>query len=114
MTLEIVLFGQQRYNPHVALARDLLTRYGIVFREVDVAADPALKAQIVDWVGQLLLPTLIVAAPGNTTPVAPPESLSAETSVRGCDRGTLISAPTNQQLENWLHKHGFLEKPYQR
>jgi hypothetical protein len=26
----------------------------------------------------------------------------------------MITEPNNQQLEDWLHEHGFLEKPYQR
>jgi len=47
-------------------------------------------------------------------PFEPPTPLESGQSPRGVDRGSLISAPNNQQLENWLYKHGFLAKPYRR
>jgi hypothetical protein len=37
-----------------------------------------------------------------------------ERTIKGYDRGPMITEPNNKDLENWLHKHGFLDKPYKR
>jgi hypothetical protein len=111
---ELVLYGQTRYSPYVALARDLLTRYKIPFREIDVQAQPTMAERVTTWTGRLSLPTLIVAAPGSDLPLAPPAPLDPGQAPRGIDRDSLISEPNNQQLEDWLYKQGFLDKPYKR
>ena len=114
MEKELVLYGQTRYSPYVALARDLLTRYKIPFREIDVQANPMMADRVTTWTGRLSLPTLIVTLPGSDVPLTPPTPLETDQAPRGLDRDSLISEPNNQQLEDWLHKHGFLDKPYKR
>jgi len=111
---EIVIYSRTSYTPFVALARDLLLRYQIPFREIDVIVQPEMAARVRDWTGSLSLPTLIIAAPNQDTPLQPPQPLEAGQSPRGLDRGSLISEPNNYQLENWLYQHGFLDKPYKR
>jgi hypothetical protein len=111
---ELILVSQPRYTPFVALARDLLTRYKIPFREIDIQAEPAIAERLIGWVGQLSVPTLIVVATESDVPLFPPTPLDPGQSARGVDRGSLISEPNNQQLEDWLYKHGFLAKPYKR
>jgi hypothetical protein len=111
---EIVMYSQAAYSPFAALARDVFIRYNIPFREIDVNTNAAIVNQLKDWTGQLSIPTIIVAAPQSDLPFEPPTPLEAGQSPRGMDRGSLISEPNNQQLENWLHKHGFLAKPYGR
>lgn len=111
---EIVMYSQAAYSPFVALARDLFIRYNIPFREIDVNTNTAIANQLKIWTGQLSIPTIIVAAPQSDLPFEPPTPLESGQAPRGVDRGSLISAPNNQQLENWLHKHGFLAKPYRR
>jgi len=111
---EIVLFCRPSYSPFTALARDLLIRYQIPFREVDIQAGSQAFASLITWVSPAHLPTLIVTAPNQTTPLDSPEPLQPDQPARGLDRGSLISQPNNHQLEDWLHKHGFLAKPYKR
>jgi len=114
MDKEIVIYSQVRYSPFIALARDLLTRYKIPFREIDINTDYSLADRVKSWVGKISLPAIIVAAPGDDLPIEPPLPLRSDQPTRGADCGSLIVQPNNQQLENWLHKHGFLAKPYKR
>jgi hypothetical protein len=111
---EIIIYTQARYSPFTALARDLLTRYQIPYREIDITGQPTLADHLRPYVRDLDLPTLMVAEPGADSPITPPYPLETSQSPSGLDRGSLISQPNNQQLENWLHKHGFLSKPYKR
>lgn len=114
MQKEIVMYVRSSYCPGVALARDLLNRYQIPYREINVDSDPALARRLQEWTGFLSVPTLIIANPGEDVPhtdfLPPPDGRS----LKGYDRGPMITEPTNQQLENWLHRHNFLAKPYTR
>jgi glutaredoxin len=114
MDKEIVMYVRSIYCPQMALARDVMSRYGIPFREIDIGRDPAMAARVKEWTNFHSVPTIIIANPGEDLPytdVLPPPT---DGPLRGYDRGPMITEPNNQALENWLHKHGFLDKPYQR
>lgn len=110
----LILYGTSQYNPFMALARDVLRRYKIPFQEICIDDNPDAVERVRALVGQVNIPTLVVAAPNSTDPIEPPHPLPGNQSVRGVDRGALITAPNNHQLENWLFKHGFLPRPYKR
>jgi glutaredoxin len=114
VNIEIVMYARQGYCPHVALARDLLTRYQIPYRELDIKQNPTWAERVQAWTGYLSVPTLIIAETGQDTPRHEPSTLPAGQAVRGLDRGDMLTEPNNRQLEDWLHKHGFLAKPYNR
>lgn len=109
----LILYGDAHYNPFTALVRDVLTRYHIDYREINMES-PALKEQAPIWLESMALPTLAVVHANTDEPVSPIESVEDAQSLRGVDLGAVICSPNNQQLENWLFKHGFLPKPYQR
>lgn len=114
MDKELVVYVRQRYCPNVALARDLLTRYQIPYRELVIDDNPTLSDRLKAWTGFLSVPTLIIAHPGEDVPfteVLPPPT---DRPLRGYDRGPMLTEPNNQALEDWLHKHGLLDKPYHR
>jgi hypothetical protein len=111
---EIVMYSRAGYSPYVALARDVLGRYNIPHREINIEVDQAMARRVELWTGRLSVPTLVVSAPGDGLPLEPPIPLEPGQQVRGVDRGSMITAPNNRQLENWLHRHGFLPKPYTR
>lgn len=111
---EIVMYVRSSYCPTVALARDLLTRYGVEYRELNYDDDPRYVERLKTWNGHLGVPTIIIAESGQEEPndeILP--KLTGRTN-KGYDRGPLITEPNNRQLEDWLHKHGFLDKPYRR
>jgi len=114
MDKELVLYSQVKYSPYVALARDLLQRYKIPFREIDITTNATAAEQLKTLTGNLNIPTLVLTKPNSNFPLAPPTPLVPNQSSRGLDRGTIITQPNNKQLENWLHQHGFLSKPYTR
>jgi len=111
---EIVMYVRRFYCPGVALARDLMQRYNIPYREINIDTDSALADRVKIWTGGFLsVPTIVIANQNEDLPYTEILPLP-ETAMPGYDRGPLITEPTNQQLEDWLHKHGFLNKPYTR
>lgn len=111
---EIVMYGRQIFCPGVVLARDLMQRYDIPFREIDIDRDPDMAWRVKKWTNHYSVPTLIIANPGEDVPYTEVLPGPADGNLRGYDRGPMITEPTNHELENWLHKHGFLDKPYRR
>ena len=114
MEKEIVMFVRSTFCAGVVLARDLFKRYEIPFREVEIDLNPEMANRVKEWTGYLSVPTIIIARPGENVPFAEFLPYPTERTVKGYDRGPMITEPTNRELENWLHKHGFLAKPYQR
>lgn len=51
MDKEIVMYVRSAYCPSVALARDLLNRYNIPYREININADPAMADRVREWTG---------------------------------------------------------------
>jgi glutaredoxin len=114
MEKEIVMYIRNSYCPGVALARDVLKRYNIPYRTLSIDDDPLLAAQVKEWTHSYSVPTLIIANPGEDIPYTDVLPRPTDHSIRGYDRGPMITEPNNRDLENWLHKHGFLSKPYKR
>lgn len=110
----LILYGTSQYNPFMALARDVLTRYQVPFREISIDSGAEATERLRALVGQVNVPTLVIATPDSDEPFEPPLSLPGNQSVRGVDRGSVITAPNNKELENWLFKHGFLPRAYKR
>jgi glutaredoxin len=114
MDKEIVMYVRTAYCPRVALARDVLQRYNISYRELNIDDDPLLAATVKGWTHNYSVPTLIIAKPGENIPYETFLPRPTDYSIKGYDRGPMITEPNNHQLEDWLHKHGFLAKAYKR
>ncbi|MFN8457708.1 MAG: glutaredoxin [Anaerolineae bacterium] len=114
MDKEIVMYVRGAYCGSVALARDLLKRYNISYREINIDDDPLYAAQLKEWINFFSVPTLIIANSGENVPYTECLPRPADQPLRGYSRGPMITEPNNQQLEDWLHQHGFLDKPYRR
>lgn len=111
---QIIMYSRPSFCPRVALARDLMQRYNVAYREVDITSDETASARLQSWTNSHPVPTLIVVNEGEDVPSTPILPLVENQPLKGQDRGPMISEPTNRDLENWLHKHGFLSKPYTR
>ena len=114
MDKEIVMYVRRAYCPNVALARDVMQRYNISYREILIDDNPTMAARVKEWTNYYSVPTIIIANPGQDIPCTDVLPLPTDRFNRGYDRGPMITEPNNQQLEDWLHKHGFLNKPYSR
>ncbi len=108
MDCELVMYTRSWSCPAVSLARTVLTRHGISWREINVDADPAAREWLLQNVGFLSVPTLVIATPGQATPVTPPLPLPPGHSPRGVDRGSVLTEPGAEQLTAWLAGHGLL------
>ena len=109
MTRELVMYDRRRPCPWSVLARQTLQLHGIAWREVLIDEDDAARQRLLDWVGFLSVPTLLVAAPGSDLPLEEPAALAPATSPRGIDRGSMITEPGMAQLSAWLQRNGLLD-----
>lgn len=114
MEKEIVMYVRSYYCPTVALARDLLNRYNVPYREIDIDADPTMLERVIEWTHHPSVPTIVIAKPGEDVPYTDFLPRPTDRSIKGFDRGPMITEPNNRALEDWLYKHGFLDKPYSR
>ena len=114
MEKEIVMYVRGFYCPTVALARDVLNRYKVPYREIDIDQDPDMAARVKEWTHHYSVPTIVIADSGKDVPYTEFLPRPTERTIKGFDRGPMITEPNNKDLENWLYKHGFLDKPYKR
>ena len=114
MDKEIVMYVRRAFCPNVALARDVLNRHHIPYREVFIDKDPAMADRVKAWTDFHSVPTIILANPGEDVPYTDFLPRPTDRTNRGYDRGPMITEPNNADLENWLYRNGFLDKPYQR
>ncbi len=114
MKKEIVMYIRNAYCPWVAQARDLMNRYNIPYREINIDDDPKMAARVKEWTNYHSVPTIVVANPGEDVPYTDFLPCPTDRPIKGYDRGPIITEATNKELENWLRKHNFLDKPYKR
>ena len=108
MAYEIVMYSRFSPCPYVRSAKRVLDRERIPYRELYIDEDPAAKQRVIEWTGFQSVPTIILAQPGEILPYEEPQPLAPGASPKGIDRGTMITEPSETQLENWLRRHGFM------
>lgn len=108
MEYELVMYSRLMSCPYVRIAKRVLERENIPYREIHIDQDEAARARVIAWTGFQSVPTIILARPGEDLPCEDPAPLSGG-SPRGIDRGSMITEPGEIQLENWLRKHGFVK-----
>lgn len=106
--IRLVMFGRRFACADQDRAQTWLERHGIQYDFIDISTDPQAAHLLERWVGFLSVPTLVVARPGEIEPYHPPTPLHPGQRVRGLNRGTLITEPSNEDLERWLAQHGLL------
>jgi len=95
--------------PFVEAAKRVLKAHQIAYREVFVDQDIEARQRLLQWTGFLSVPTLVVARPGTVLPYTEMLPLQRGYSPRGIDRGPVLTEGSSQQVEMWLHKHGFIQ-----
>jgi glutaredoxin len=108
MTKELVMYSRTSGCPYVTISKKVLSDYQIPYREVFIDVDAAAKERLLDWVGFLSVPTLVVANAGEVLPYEAPEPLERGLSPRGIDRGSMLTEPNASQLKQWLSHHAFI------
>lgn len=105
---DLVMYSRTSPCPFVSLAKRVLEREGIPWRELYIDQDSRYETRVLEWTGFLSVPTLVVANPGEDLPLTPPTPLPPNASPRGVDRGAMLTEPVEEQLIAWLRRHGFL------
>lgn len=105
---ELVMYSRSNPCPFVSIARKVLQREGVPYRELMIDKDKTYEARVREWTGFLSVPTLIVAVPGQDLPYMPAAPLAPGASPRGVDRGPMLTEAYEDELLAWLRKHGFL------
>lgn len=108
MTKTLVMYSRTRYCPDVERARTRLAELGLKYDEINIEEDAEAARWVEGWTGFRSVPTIVVAEEGTSAPVEEPRPLPRGSSSRGIDRGYMITEPTNDQLDAFLRKHGFL------
>ncbi len=105
---EIVVYTRSTYCPYQRKAERVFQKYGMEPRTILIDRNPEAEARVVNWTGFRSVPTIIVACRGEDLPAEPPAPLPRGHSPRGVDRGSMITEATEDQLEQWLVKHGLV------
>ena len=105
---ELVMYSRSTPCPFVKIARDILHRENVPYREIFIDRDEQARKRVLDWTGFESVPTLIVTADGADLPMEAEAPLEKGRSPRGIDRGTMITEPDINQLTNWLLRHGLM------
>lgn len=108
MSRELIVYGRRFACWDQERAVAYLDRNQVAYRFVDITSDPTAAARLEKWVGHLSVPTLLVAGPDGERPVADPLPLDPDRSIRGQDRGSMISEPSDPQLESFLRTNGLI------
>ena len=95
--------------PDQAWTRRYLQEFGIKPIEVNISNQADAAQTLIDLAGCLAVPTL-VAANDQGEPVEPPQPIEKGRSVRNVDRGSIISEPSRDGLQQFLIRHGFLPR----
>ena len=91
--------------PDQALARQCLQEWGIASIEINVSTDPDAAQTLLELVGSLSVPTIVIANEDNE-PIEPPRPIGPDRLTRNVDRGSVISEPNRNGLHAFLVKHG--------
>lgn len=105
---ELVVYVRGGFCPDISRARRLLERWQVPYREVNVSKDGMAEQRCQAWNHCLAMPVIVVAHPGEDTPIEPPTPLEPGRSPRDVDRGTMISEASEAGLQTFLERHGFL------
>ncbi len=108
---ELVMYSRSSPCPFVSLARRVLDRERVPYRELYIDQEPVLAQRVVRWTGFMSVPTLITTERGQDLPFREPAPLPKGESPRGINRGPMITEPGEEQLLDWLRQEGFLGQP---
>jgi glutaredoxin len=108
MEKELVMYGRRFACSDQSNAMWFLEANEVPYRFVDIGADKEAAERLIQWTGFKSVPTIVIAKPGEVLPVEEPTPLNSDHSARGVDRQTVITEPSNSQLEDFLKKHSLL------
>jgi glutaredoxin len=107
---ELVMYSRTTPCPFVSLARRVLDREGVPYRELYIDREKENEHRVVTWTGFMSVPTLVIANLGEDLPYEEPSFLAKGATPRGVNRGSMLTEPSEDQLISWLEQHGLLTR----
>lgn len=104
----LIMYSRTRPCPFVTTAKRVLDDLEVPYHEIKIDEDESAFQRVIHWTGFASVPTLIVAEPGQLTPIEIPTPLERGASPRGINRGFMITEPSDAQLRAWLKQHKFI------
>ncbi len=108
MQKELVMYGRRFACWDQTRASEFLAARNVPYRFVDISGDPLAALRLQSWVGHLSVPTLVIARLGEELPIAEPTPRDTTRRTRGQNRGTLITEPSDEELEAFLQQNELL------
>jgi glutaredoxin len=105
---ELVMYGRTTPCPYITIAKRVLSREKVPYRELHINTNPLYERRVREWTGFLSVPTLIIAEVGQDVPYQPPAYLAPGDSPRGVNRGSMITEASEDELVEWLRQHDLL------
>ena len=105
---QLLLYTRERTCPDQELARRCLAEFNVPYTEVNISREPDAAQMMQELVGCLAVPTLMIVDEVNN-PIEPPRPMGKYESVRNVDRGSIISEPSRNGLQQFLIRHGLLQ-----
>ncbi len=106
---ELVMYSRTMSCPFLSIARQVLGKQNVPYRELFIDRNPEYERRVVAWTGFRSIPTLIIARPGEEVPYEEPAPLKTGESPRGINRGSMLTEANEDELLTWLRQHGFVE-----
>ena len=103
----LLMYVRNRTCPDQELARRCLTEFELEPIEINISRDRDAAQTLMEWIGSLSVPTLVVVGE-DSEPITPPRRIGSEQSARNIDRGSIISEPDRDGLRAFLIKHGLI------
>jgi glutaredoxin len=104
--IELVMYSRTIPCSFLSIARRVLDRERVPYREIYIDRDKAAERRVLEWTGFLSVPTLVIAQRGEDLPYEPPAPLPKGASPRGVNRGSMITEAIEDELLAWLRQHG--------
>ena len=103
----LLMYTRDRTCPDQELARRCLAEFNVPYTEISISHEPDAAQIVLELVGCLAMPTLLIADEANN-PIEPPQPIEPYQSVRNVDRGSIISEPSRVGLQQFLIRNGLL------
>lgn len=109
MSRRLLMYTRTAGCPFVTTAKRVLAEYNVPYTEIFTDQDALARQRLLDWVGFLSVPTLVIAEEGQLTPYEEPAYLERGHTPRGINRGSMITEPNIDQLTEWLKQHHLID-----
>jgi formylglycine-generating enzyme required for sulfatase activity len=104
---DLVVYGRTTFCPDLMRLQSWLVAWNVPYRQVNVDMDEEAAIRLDDWLGNRVIPTLVVAQRGELTPISEPAPADLSR-LRSTDRGSMLHEPDEATLRAFLVRNGFL------